>query len=357
MNTERYQRQTILKGFGHAGQQKLTSAKVLVVGAGGLGAPVLSYLNAMGVGTLGIVDNDTVSLSNLHRQVLYTEKMIGLPKVVAAKSQLQAQNSNTNIKLYQTFLSISNALDILESYDIVVDATDNFPTRYLINDACVLLNKPFIYGALHGFEGQVSVFNYQNGPTYRCLFPKMPSADAIPNCNEHGVLGILPGIVGNLQALETIKVVTGIGDVLSGTLLLFDGLSQRTQRMKFSLNPDNKEIRSLATSYDFDCDVQFKTIEAIGVKRLMVDGTIELLDVRTLEEFQELHLQGATHIPLNELEKRAGELRRESPVYVICQSGIRSRKAILTLQKLFPESEFIQVIGGMNKIDSYANTY
>lgn len=357
MNIERYHRQTILKGFGSAGQQKLSSAKVLVVGAGGLGVPVLSYLNAMGVGTLGIVDNDTVSWSNLHRQVLYTEKMVGMPKVVAAQHQLQAQNSDTQINVYQTYLSVSNVLDIIESYDVIVDATDNFPTRYLINDACVMLNKPFVYGALHGFEGQISVFNYDNGPTYRCLFPKMPSADTIPNCNEHGVLGILPGIVGNLQALETIKIITGIGEVLSGTLVLFDGLSQRTQRMKFSLDPENKKIKSLASNYDFDCDVSIKSIEADRLKSLLSKGVIELLDVRTLNEYEVQHLQGAKHIPLSELETRFGELKLQSPVHVICQSGVRSRKAIRMLQELLPHQEFVNVTGGMNKIDTYADTY
>jgi molybdopterin/thiamine biosynthesis adenylyltransferase len=206
MNPKRYIRQTILKGFGAEGQRKLANAKVLVVGAGGLGVPVLTYLNAMGVGTLGIVDADVVSISNLHRQVLFTEAMVGLLKVHAAAEQLQKQNPETKINAYPTFLDLSNALEIIGNYDLVVDATDNFPTRYLINDACVILNTPFVYGALHGFEGQVSVFNYENGPTYRCLFANMPMADAIPDCNENGVLGILPGIVGNLQALEVVKL-------------------------------------------------------------------------------------------------------------------------------------------------------
>ncbi len=357
MNMERYQRQTILKGFGPEGQQKLKAAKVLVIGAGGLGVPVLSYLNAMGVGTLGIVDNDTVSSSNLHRQVLYTEQMVGMPKVTAAKNQLLAQNSNSQIEVYQCYLSVANALELIEPYDVVVDASDNFPTRYLINDACVILDKPFIYGALHGFEGQVSVFNYNGGPTYRCLFPNMPDAGEIPNCNEHGVLGILPGIVGNLQALETIKVIADIGEVLSGVLLLFDALSQRTQRMKFKPVPKNRQIRKLALNYGFDCSIEIKSVEAIGVQRLLADGAIELLDVRTEKEYINHHVTGAIHIPLNELDERATELGLDKPVYVICQSGIRSQKAILTLQKLFPGKKFMNVTGGMNHIDTYANTY
>lgn len=356
MIENRYLRQTTLKGFGIEGQLKLKSAKVLVIGAGGLGVPVLTYLNAMGVGTLGIVDADLVSLSNLHRQVLYTEKMVGIPKVVAAKTQLEVQNSVTKIELHQTFLSVSNALEIIADYDVVVDATDNFPTRYLINDACVLLNKPFVYGALHGFEGQVSVFNYKDGPTYRCLFPEMPGADAVPNCNEHGVLGIVPGIIGNLQALEAIKIIAGLGDVLSGVLLLFDGLTQRYQRMNLNLNPDNKKITSLADSYDFDCEIPLKAIEAKDFQKIYDKDKIQLIDVRTIQEYLRQHLVGAKHIPLNELLGRVNEINLEIPVYVICQSGIRSQKAIVQLSEHFSGKEFINVKGGMNHIDTYAHT-
>ena len=222
MNANRYIRQTLLKGFGVKAQEKLKQAKVLVVGAGGLGVPVLQYLNAMGVGVLGIVESDTIDLSNLQRQVIYGEGDVGLSKLAVIKQKLEAQNSETKINAYDTFLHKDNALEIIKNYDLVVDATDNFPTRYLINDACVLLNKPFVYGALHEFEGQVSVFNYKSGPTYRCLFPTMPSKGEMPDCNENGVLGIVPGIIGNLQALEAVKVITGIGKPLSGTLLIFD---------------------------------------------------------------------------------------------------------------------------------------
>lgn len=353
----RYHRQTILKGFGEEGQQKLTAAKVLVIGAGGLGIPVLTYLNAMGVGTLGIVDKDHIALSNLHRQVLYTENMVGQSKAEFAKKQLESQNSNTQIVAYKTFLDTSNALEIIGNYDVVVDATDNFPTRYLINDACVLLKKPYVYGALHGFEGQVSVFNYENGPTYRCLFPTMPKADEVPNCNEHGVLGILPGIVGNLQALETIKVITGIGAVLSGTLLLYDGLKQHFQKMKFEINPKNLTITDLMHSYAFDCEVQVKTMAAANITDLLKDDTISFLDVRTTAEYAENHLKNSTNIPLDELALKAQDLNLGQVTYLICQSGIRSQKAAIVLQELFPEKDFIQVEGGMNKIDTYANTH
>ncbi|WP_299799087.1 HesA/MoeB/ThiF family protein [uncultured Maribacter sp.] len=357
MNQNRYQRQITLDGFGTEGQQKLSQAKVLVVGVGGLGVPVLTYLNAMGVGTLGIVDADVVSLSNLHRQVLFTEDMVGIPKVIAAKNQLAAQNSSTQIHTYQTFLSVANALDIIINYDIVIDATDNFPARYLINDACVIANKPFVYGALHSFEGQVSVFNYKGGPTYRCLFPTMPAADAVPNCNENGVLGILPGIVGNLQALEAVKLLAEIGDVLSGVLLLFDTLTQRTQRMKFKLQPGNNEIKTLATSYEFDCGLPLKSVEAEEFSTILVEQTVELIDVRTVKEFQRQHLKEAKHIPLGELTDRVAEVDLETTVYVICQSGVRSKKAIVQLQELFPGKDFVNVTGGMNQMKNYVDTY
>ncbi|TDT44664.1 adenylyltransferase/sulfurtransferase [Maribacter spongiicola] len=357
MNEERYQRQINLNGFGIEGQQKLNQAKVLVVGAGGLGVPVLTYLNAMGVGTLGIVDADVVSLSNLHRQVLYTEDMVGTSKVLAAKDQLLRQNSNTQIETYQTYLTVANALDIIKEYDVIVDATDNFPTRYLINDACVIENKPFVYGALHAFEGQVSVFNYLGGPTYRCLFPTMPAADAVPNCNENGVLGILPGIIGNLQTLEVVKIIAEIGEVLSGVLLIFDTLTQRTQQMKFKLQPGNNEIKTLATSYEFDCELPLKSVKAEEFNTILMEQAVELIDVRTVKEFQRQHLKEAKHIPLGELTNRVAEVDLETTVYVICQSGVRSKKAIIKMQELFPGKDFVIVSGGMNQMKNYVDTY
>tara|TARA_R110002051_G_scaffold8755_1_gene35971 strand:- start:70567 stop:71640 length:1074 start_codon:yes stop_codon:yes gene_type:complete len=357
MNKERYLRQITLDGFGTEGQQKLSQAKVLVVGAGGLGIPVLTYLNAMGVGTLGIVDADVVSLSNLHRQVLFTEAMVGMPKVESVKNQLSAQNSNTVINTYQSYLTVVNALDIIKDYDVIVDATDNFPTRYLINDACVILNKPFVYGALHAFEGQVSVFNCNGGPTYRCLFPIMPAADAVPNCNENGILGILPGIIGNLQALEVVKIIAEIGEVLSGVLLLFDTLSQRTQRIKFKLQSGNNKIKNLASSYEFNCELPLKSMEANELQQLLSSKSIELIDVRTDTEFKRQHLKEAKHIPLSELTNRVSEVDLETTVYVICQSGVRSKKAIATLQKLFPGKDFVNVTGGMNQMKNYVDTY
>lgn len=357
MNIERYTRQTALSAFGTEGQVKLRNAKVLVVGAGGLGVPVFSYLNAMGIGVLGIVDADVVSVSNLHRQILYTEDSVGKKKVEVAKAQLQRQNSETQVILYPTFLTTSNALDIIGSYDIVVDATDNFPTRYLINDACVIQKKPFVYGALHGFEGQVSVFNFQNGPTYRCLFPTMPKPDEVPDCNENGVLGILPGIIGNFQALETVKAICGLGEVLSGTLLLYNGLSQEQQKMRFPKLAENLIIDRLADGYDFDCVSSMPSTSGLSIRKMLIDGRIAVVDVRTKAEFDKEHLQGAKNIPLDELERRHGEIDRSKPVHVLCQVGIRSQKAIYLLQQKYPSTPFINVDGGMNLIDTYANTY
>ena len=349
MNQERYTRQITLKGFGKEGQKKLTEAKVLVIGAGGLGVPVLTYLNAMGVGQLGIIDNDTVSITNLHRQVLYGQSDIGQSKVVSALGKLKAQNDDSDIVIYNTFISTKNALEIIANYDIVVDASDNFPTRYLVNDACVILNKPFVYGALHGYEGQVSVFNYKEGPTYRCLFPSMPKENEVPNCNEHGVLGIIPGIIGNLQALEAIKVITGIGETLSGKLLLFNGLDQSYQKIKFKLQPDNLTIEKLQDFYEWNDPCEFiPTIEAKKIQTLLADKA-QIIDVRTIEEFENYHLPDSVHIPLHTLYANTSKINFSLPVYLLCQSGIRSETALKQLQEKNPESSLFSILGGLNQ--------
>ena len=357
MTPERYIRQTILKEFGPEAQQKLTQSKVLVVGAGGLGAPVLTYLNAMGVGTLGIVDSDVVSLSNLHRQVLYNESDLGSPKVTITAEKLKSQNSDTTIITYEMDLVVGNALELLVPYDLIIDASDNFPTRYLVNDACVILNKPFIYGALHGFEGQVSTFNYQGGPTYRCLFPNMPEAHEVPNCNEHGVLGILPGIVGNLQALEAVKVLTGVGEPLAGKLLLFDGLTTSFQKINFSAHPENLKPAVLQDSYDFGCNLAMQSIESATFEALLDREKLQIVDVRTVAEYSQFHLEGSLNIPLDELENRSDAIAVSQPVYFLCQSGVRSQKAIIAFQKHQPNATLINVTGGINKLQVYAAKY
>lgn len=345
----RYSRQTQLKGFGEEGQQKLANSKVLVVGLGGLGLPVLQYLNAMGVGTLGLMDQDIVELHNLQRQTLYAEQDIGRLKLEVAHEKLAAQNSTTIFKLYDSFLTKENAIEIISQYDLVVDATDNFPTRYLINDACVLLEKPFVYGALHGFEGHVSVFNYQNGPTYRCLYPNMPSSEEIPNCDENGVLGVIPGIIGTFQALEAVKVLTGIGEVLSGKLLLFDGLGQRSTQINFKLNPKNLKINKLQDSYDFqDCGL-VPTITAEAFQSVLESKQdFLLLDVRTTEEFERQHLPIAVNVPLRELEHY--KIDEEKTTYLICETGMRSETAARMLQEKYPNRQFVNVLGGMKKM-------
>ena len=350
MNSERYTRQTILKDFGIESQEKLGQAKVLVVGAGGLGIPALTYINAMGVGTLGIVDADEVSVSNLHRQVLYCENDVGKSKVAVAIKKLANQNSDTKLIPYDTFLTRDNALEIIKDFDLVVDASDNFPTRYLINDACVILKKPFVYGALHSFEGQVSVFNYQGGPTYRCLFPNMPSANEIPNCNEHGVLGIIPGIVGNLQAMEVVKVLTGIGEVLSGKLLLYNGLEQNIQKIKFLCNPLNLEIEALQSDYAFNCSTVLNSIEASDFEVLHQSKKVQTIDVRTMQEYRQFHLKNTLCHPLSDIENWKQQINFDKPIYLICESGVRSIKAQIYLQDYKPEANFINVNGGIDKL-------
>lgn len=232
----RYDKQIALPEVGEAGQQKLAEAKVLVVGAGGLGCPALQYLAAAGIGTIGIVDGDVVNETNLHRQVLYTNSDVGRPKVQVAAERLYRLNPEVKINTYTEFLTAKNAMDIVANYDLVVDATDNFAARYRINDVCVKLDKPVVYGAIHRFEGQVSVFNYKGGPTYRCLFPDKPAESQIPDCNETGVLGVLPGIIGTQQATEVLKIILGIGEVLSGKLMTLNLLTNFTRTFEFARN-------------------------------------------------------------------------------------------------------------------------
>lgn len=348
----RYQRQTGLANFGPEGQAKLAEARVLVVGLGGLGLPALQYLNAMGVGTLGLVEQDRVELHNLQRQVLYTEADVGRSKLNVTKSRLEAQNSETKIEGFPSFLNPENALEIIAGFDVVLDATDNFSTRYLINDACVLLNKPFVYGALHGFEGQVSVFNYKEGPTYRCLFPTMPRPHEVPNCNENGVLGIIPGIIGNLQALEVVKVLTGIGEVLSGQLLVFDGLRQEYRKINFPAIAENKKITALKEDYgSFFCAPPAFIGAQDFYELYQSNREVSLIDVRSEKEFDEFHLDASINIPLTELENYEASRFTGKPIYLICQSGKRSTTAQQQLQQRFADKTFVSVKGGLQEFE------
>lgn len=353
MNFKRYTRQVSLQGFGREGQEKLYRAKVLVVGAGGLGIPALQYLNSMGVGTLGIVDNDVIDLANLQRQVIYNESDIGSLKTEVALQKLKAQNSNTNFKIYSTLLDVYNAEKIISEFDVIIDASDNFPTRYLVNDVCVILGKPFIYGALHAFEGQVSLFNYKGGPTYRCLFPEMPTPEEIPDCNVNGVLGVIPSIIGSFQALEAVKLIAGMGELLSGKLMLYDGLTQRIQLIKYPVNQENLKIKELQKTYQPGA---FKSINAEEFSKLISsEKEFQILDVRNPDEFENFHIRNSLNIPLPELEKRIPELKKARPAYVICQSGIRSQKALQVL-KQHVMTELTHVEGGINELKKYVAT-
>ena len=345
---ERYNRHLILEKFGPEGQRKLKAAKVLVVGTGGLGSPLLQYLTAAGVGTLGLVDFDVVDRSNLQRQVLYSVDDVGTPKVEAAKKRLQGLNPNVTFVMYNTRITSHNALDILNDWDVVADGTDNFPTRYLVNDACVLLDKPLVYASIFQFEGQASVFNYRlpdgsRGPNYRDLFPVPPLPHTVPSCAEGGVLGVLPGLLGVIQANEVIKVVTGIGEPLTGRLFLYDALGFETRTLKFAKDPQNPisgaqpSIRQLI-DYEQFCGVAkpaeaLQEISATALKEMIDAGEdFLLLDVRELHEYEDANLGGLS-IPLKTLPANLDKMGRDKKIVVHCHSGQRSKQAIQLLQE------------------------
>lgn len=344
----RYARHMVLPEFGLAGQQKLKASRVLVVGAGGLGSPVLLYLAAAGVGTIGLVDFDLVDESNLQRQVIHTTADIGKWKVVSASETIASLNPNIKIAPFESKLTSKNALEVLGEFDVVVDGTDNFPTRYLLNDACVLLGIPNVYGSIFRFEGQASVFCVKEGPCYRCLYPEPPPPDVVPNCAEGGVLGVLPGIVGSIQATETIKLLTGIGETLAGRLLLIDALTMRFREMKLKKNPDcplcgsRPTIRSLI-DYDEFCGVKLKepvhgdqVNEELTVRELKerMDRGEELflLDVRETYEYELANLKGHL-IPMRQLKTRLGELDPTKEMIVYCHVGGRSARAVEFLRQ------------------------
>lgn len=345
----RYSRQLILEELGVEGQQALKQARVLVVGAGGLGSPALLYLAAAGVGTLGIVEYDAVEPSNLHRQILFDSSLIGAPKVDAALARLSALNPHVKLEPHRCRLSIENALSLVGSYDLVIDATDNFPTRYLVNDACVLLGKPNVSASIFRFEGQLSIFWSQRGPCYRCLYPQPPPPELAPSCAEGGVLGVLPGIVGALQASETLKLIVGVGEPLIGRLLTFDALTMQFREFRISRASDcpmcspHAKARGL-TSYEALCALRSAAAEPtvapavaqISVRELQNEldqqHTLLLLDVRNPAEYAIAHLEGSRLIPLPELEQRLGELPRDLPIVCYCHSGQRSTRAAQLLQ-------------------------
>jgi len=332
----RYNRHIILSEIGKKGQDKLTNAKVLVVGAGGLGCPVLQYLTAAGIGLIGIIDFDVVEESNLQRQVLFGNSSLGKNKAIAAKERLSDLNNTININTYTEKLTHKNALELFEEYDIIVDGTDNFDTRYLINDASIITNKPLVYGAIYKFEGQVAVFNYNNGPSYRCLFPNAPKQGSIPNCSEIGVLGILPGIIGNLQANEVLKIILGLGNVLSGKMLCYNALTN--DFITLNINRVESEIQKVISTKD-----QFQNIEEnsvcnslpveISIKEAIKTKEAQFIDVRELDEFPKVSFLKPTKIPLSELENNLNKIDLTKENFFFCQAGIRSKTAVSILQK------------------------
>jgi len=340
----RYSRHLIMPEVGMEGQLKLKKASVLLVGTGGLGAPLGMYLAAAGVGRIGLVDFDVVDFTNLQRQVIHGTKDVGKKKLDSAIETMSDINPFVELERHEVALTSENAMDIIRNYDIVVDGTDNFPTRYLVNDACVLLNKPNVYGSIFRFEGQSTVFAYEGGPCYRCLYPEPPPPGLVPSCAEGGVLGILPGVVGLIQATETVKLILGIGEPLVGRLMLYDALGMKFRELKLRKNPDcpicgeHRTIHALIDYQQF-CGMpnveapaapveQTGDIDPVEVKaKLDRRDNFTLIDVREPHEFQICRIPGSVLIPLGELPKRLGELDPNAEFVMHCKSGVRSGKA------------------------------
>lgn len=369
---KRYSRHLVLKEFGAEGQLKLKQARILVVGAGGLGCPALLYLAAAGVGTIGIVDFDVVQESNLQRQVLFRMDDIGTNKANAATNHLRDLNPLISITPYPVRLTSQNALDIIGNYDLVIDGSDNFPTRYLVNDACVLLNKSFVYGSVLEFEGQVSVFNVllnsQYSSNYRDLFQSPPLPDKVPNCEQAGVLGVLPGIIGSIQANEAIKVLTGIGEPLVDRLLLLDSLTLETTLIKIQNKQARLEIKNLVDYEDF-CGISEKKIKSLGMKEITVQelqdlqqsGTdFQLIDVREPHEYDICHIESEL-IPLAEVPHNIDKISRAKKVVIYCRSGGRSGQIIQWLEKNHKLDNLYNLKGGIlawaREIDPSMPTY
>ena len=345
---DRYRRHLTLPELGLAGQQRLLASSVLLIGAGGLGCPAAQYLAAAGVGRIGLIDDDVVSTSNLQRQILYSTADVGRPKVDVAKERLEGLNPDVEIVPMRMRLDSSNALELFADYDVIVDGTDNFPTRYLTNDACVLLGKPNVHGSIFRFEGQASVFDAANGPCYRCLYPEPPPPGAVPSCAEGGVLGILPGTIALVQATETVKLLTGIGETLCGRLLHYDALEMAWREFKMRKDPacamcgDQPSIEALI-DYEGFCgmparegeaeDAIPQTAAAVLAKRRREGEPVLLLDVREADEVEAARIEGALWIPLADVGSRLGELEsaRDQAIVVYCHHGGRSAKVVRQL--------------------------
>jgi adenylyltransferase/sulfurtransferase len=340
---KRYSRHLIMPEVGVDGQRKLKAGKVLCIGAGGLGSPVAMYLAAAGVGTIGLVDFDVVDFSNLQRQILHSTPDVGIPKLTSARNKLHALNPEIDIRTHEVALSSQNALELFEPYDIIVDGTDNFPTRYLVNDACVILGKPNAYGSIFRFEGQASVFATKEGPCYRCLYPEPPPPGLVPSCAEGGVLGVLPGLIGMIQATETVKLIMGIGEPLIGRFLIYDALRMRFRELKLRKDPDCPVCGTHPTvtkliDYDQFCGIAPATepppvnnateLTSVELKQRLDRGDkLTIVDVREPNELQINRITGSVHIPLGDIPKRYNELDPDEEYVMQCRSGVRSAKA------------------------------
>jgi sulfur-carrier protein adenylyltransferase/sulfurtransferase len=347
----RYSRHLIMPEVGMEGQLKLKGASVLLVGTGGLGAPLGMYLAAAGIGRIGLVDFDVVDATNLHRQVIHGTKDVGRKKLDSAADTIADINPNVKVEKYDVLLTSANAMEICAKYDLIIDGTDNFPTRYLVNDVCVLLKKPNVYGSIFRFEGQATVFAYEGGPCYRCLYPEPPPPGLVPSCAEGGVLGILPGVIGLMQATEAIKLILGVGEPLKGRLVLYDALSMRFRELKLRRNPecpvcgDNPTVTELI-DYEQFCglpqhegpaaaEVNDGDVDATEVKRMLDRGDdFQLIDVREQHEYLICSIPTAKLIPLGDVAKRAGELDKNRLIVAHCKMGGRSAKAVAQLKEM-----------------------
>jgi sulfur-carrier protein adenylyltransferase/sulfurtransferase len=362
----RYLRQLILKSFGTSGQNKLAQAKVLVIGAGGLGCPALQYLTAAGVGTIGIVDGDTVSITNLHRQILFSENDISKPKALTAAAKLFALNSEVKFNIYNEAVTTANAIEIISNYDVVLDCTDNFESRYLINDACVLLDKPLVYAAVLKFEGQVAVFNFKNSPeevsiNYRDLFPNPVDAAHSVSCNEAGVLGVLPGIMGVLQATETLKIITEIGEVLSNKLMVYNALNSSFNTFNLSKGSESQKAMPQNTedfenyNYALFCNTLLAAEITSETLEKMMQNKTTIIDVREMKELPEAFELDVLKLPLPQLEGLFKMEQHQKEVVLLCQTGKRSLKAVDLLKNIYSGHTFFSLKGGVLAWNEFKN--
>ena len=363
---DRYRRHLSLAEVGVEGQTLLLQSRVLLIGAGGLGCPLAQYLAAAGVGTIGIIDFDRVDASNLQRQILYTTADIGRPKVEVARERIEAMNPDVEVHTHDLALTSENTLKLFGDYDVIVDGTDNFPTRYLSNDACVLLGKPNVHGSVFRFDGQATVFDARFGPCYRCLYPEPPPPGSVPSCAEGGVLGVLPGLIAMIQATETVKIITGIGEPLYGRLVQYDALTMEFNEFRLKKDPkcpvcgEQPSVTELIDYQGFcgiadEAQAEIAELSAAGVQSMQARGDdFLLLDVRESDEFMRARIEGSTLIPLGELEDRLAEIRewKQRPVVVHCHHGGRSAKAC----KLLSDAGFIRVTNLTGGIEAWSLT-